>query len=75
MGQNRIRGNQMGKYGNKIDLSQDEAEIEARKQAATERRIAAGREFFVRSCVAEGIDPARGVSPELLKILGGKHAG
>lgn len=63
----------MGKYGNKIDLSQDEAEIEARKQAATERRIAAGREHFIRACVAEGIDPDRGVSPSLLKVLRSKN--
>lgn len=65
----------MGKYGNKIDLSQSEEESRKRMEAAAQRRIAAGREFFVRACVAEGIDPARGVSPELLKILGGKHAG
>jgi hypothetical protein len=62
----------MGKYG--IDLSKDEAEIEARKKAATERRIAAGREYFVRECLAEGIDPERGVSPSLLKSLGAYNA-
>lgn len=60
----------MGKYGNKIDLSQAEAEVEARMKAAAERRIAAAREFFVRECMKEGIDPSKGVSPSLLKALG-----
>ncbi len=62
----------MGKYGNKIDLSQSEMEIEARMKAAAERRIIAGREHFVRECLREGIDPSRGVSPSLLKSLGRK---
>lgn len=64
----------MGKYGNKIDLSQSEAEVAARMEAAAKRRIEAGREFFVRECLREGIDPSRGVSPSLLKSLGGKNA-
>lgn len=63
----------MGKYGNKIDLSESEAEIEKRMKAAAERRIVAGREFFVRECLKEGIDPSRGVSPSLLKALRSKN--
>lgn len=65
----------MGKYGTKIDLSEAEGEVEARMKSAAERRIAAGREFFVRECLREGIDPSKGVSPSLLKALGSKHAG
>lgn len=64
----------MGKHGNKIDLSQSEAEVKARMEAAAKRRIEAGREFFVRECIREGIDPAKNVSPSLLKSLGGKNA-
>jgi len=59
----------MGKYGNKIDLSESEAEVKKRMDAAAERRIAAGREFFLRACVAEGIDPEKGDSPSLLRTL------
>jgi hypothetical protein len=65
----------MSKYANKINLSESEAEIEKRMKAAAERRIISGREFFVRECLREGIDPARGVSPSLLKTLGSKNAG
>lgn len=65
----------MGKYGNKIDLSESEAEVKKRMDAAAERRIVAGREFFVRECMREGIDPARGISPSLLKTLRSKNAG
>ncbi len=65
----------MGKYGNKIDLSEAEAEVARRMEAAAQRRIVAGREFFIRACVAEGIDPNRGASPALLKLIGGKNAG
>lgn len=65
----------MGKYGNKIDLSEAESEIAKRMEAAAERRKVAGREFFVRECLREGIDPSKGVSPSLLKALGSKNAG
>lgn len=64
----------MGKYDNKIDLSQSEAEVAARMESAAQRRIVAGREFFIRECLKEGIDPSKGVSPSLLKALGVRHA-
>jgi len=63
----------MGKYSTKIDLSQSETESAARMKAAAERRLVAGREFFVRECMREGIDPSKGVSPSLLKSLGAFH--
>lgn len=47
-----------------INRPSSEAELERRR--FTEE---AGREFFLRECRAEGIDPARGVSPSLLKTL------
>ena len=62
----------MGKYGNKIDLSHSEEESKKRMDAAAKRRIEAGREFFIRFCIAEGIDPANGISPSLKKLIGGK---
>ena len=63
----------MGKYSDHIDLTASEAESKQKIDAATQRRIEIGREFFVRACLAEGIDPAKGVSPSLLKQIGGKN--
>ena len=51
-----------------------EAEREARLEAAAKFTEANARHFFLRECRAEGIDPARGVSPSLLKILGERNA-
>ena len=34
----------------------------------------ANRRVFLRECASAGIDPALGVSPSLLKILGEKNA-
>lgn len=62
------------RYGQKIDLSEVEAESKAKMDAAAKRRIENGREFFIRACIADGIDPSRGVSPTLLKMLGGRNA-
>lgn len=64
----------MSKWADKIDLSESEAEVKRKMEAAAERTIANGREFFVRACLAHGLDPARGVSPSLRKLLGGKNA-
>lgn len=49
----------------------DAANLERR--AATAAQIEqANRSVFVRECEREGIDPARGVSPALLKTLGAR---
>ena len=45
-----------------------EAERQARLEAAAKFTKANARDFFLRECRAEGIDPAGGVSPSLLKI-------
>lgn len=37
-------------------------------------RIAAARKHFERECRDEGIDPARGVSPSLLRTMGERNA-
>tara|TARA_R110000868_G_scaffold405245_1_gene684490 strand:- start:867 stop:1052 length:186 start_codon:yes stop_codon:yes gene_type:complete len=50
-----------------------EAERQARLDAAAKFTEANARYFFLRECRAEGIDPAMGVSPALLKILGGNN--
>lgn len=63
----------MGKYGTKIDLSEEESEVKKRMEAAALRRIEAGRHFFVRECLKEGIDPTKGISPSLLKTLRGEQ--
>lgn len=34
----------------------------------------AARRAFIRECERDGIDPARGVSPSLLKLLGEQNA-
>ena len=51
-----------------------EAERQARLEAAAKFTEANAREFFVRECRAEGIDPAGGVSPSLLRIEGERNA-
>lgn len=66
------KGKPMSKWADKIDLRASEAESKAKMEAAARRRVENGREFFIRACMAEGIDPARGVSPSLMKLLGGK---
>ena len=50
-----------------------EAEREARLEAASRFTAETARYFFKRECRAEGIDPSRGVSPSLLKIIRGSH--
>ncbi len=51
---------------------QAQAEAEKEKQKAiTLAKIAKANDvFFARECADAGIDPARGVSPSLLKLLG-----
>jgi len=61
-----------------MSLSDDYAKMKEQIDAAAQKREAqlmervdeANRRFFLRECAAEGIDPARGVSPSLLKLLG-----
>lgn len=43
------------------------------EQQEVARRI--NRAFFDRECAAAGVDPSRGVSPSLLKLLGEQNAG
>lgn len=43
----------------------------ARRARSLESIADAGRRVFLRECAQEGIDPGRGVSPALLKTLGG----
>ncbi len=45
-------------------------ESEANKQKALQQMETANRAIFTRECKHEGIDPERGVSPSLLKLLG-----
>lgn len=50
------------------DLANETTEAD---QAATKAQLEdANRRVFIRECEAEGLDPARGVSPALLKTLG-----
>lgn len=57
------------------------AEMKAQVDAAKDERKAAtlshvgdaSRRQFIKDCLAEGIDPARGVSPSLLRLLGWRH--
>ena len=46
----------------------------ARKDMGLQRIQQANQAVFERECKAAGIDPARGVSPALLKALGERHA-
>ena len=58
------------------------AEMEANVAAANAKREAvmlaniteANKRMFQRECKSAGIDPARGVSPSLLKLLGWRGA-
>ena len=49
-----------------------EDERQKRLEAAAKFTEANARYFFERECRAEGIDPAYGVSPSLLKIIRGQ---
>ena len=46
--------------------------LKAEKQKETTLKVVetAGNRMFSRECKSYGIDPARGVSPSLLKLLG-----
>jgi len=46
----------------------------ARKQATLDQIQAANQKVFMRECARTGIDPARGVSPSLLRLLGEQNA-
>jgi hypothetical protein len=47
------------------------AALKAKREAAMLEKIAdANKRMFRRECKAAGVDPARGVSPSLLKLLG-----
>jgi hypothetical protein len=48
-------------------------EAERRRQAALKTIEDAGRQVFERECARDGIDPARGVSPSLLRALEQDH--
>ena len=54
-----------------------QANVDAAKEkheaAMLENINAANRRLFERECAADGINPARGVSPALLKTLGWSH--
>lgn len=57
-----------------VKFTTEEAEKEKleKLERVAKFTIEAGRHFFVRECLREGIDPERGVSPSLLKALGAK---
>lgn len=49
-------------------------ESEAEAQRKRDQALDANRRLFLKECEREGIDPARGVSPSLLKLLGEQSA-
>jgi hypothetical protein len=48
------------------------AENDAQRLAGLDRIQAANESIFARECARDGIDPQRGISPDLLKTLGAK---
>jgi hypothetical protein len=49
------------------------AETEKRREATLKAIEEAGRRVFERECTQDGVDPARGVSPSLLRALEQPH--
>ena len=55
-------------------LEWEEAEQKKIDIGASAQFIEANNLYFKRECERYGVDPDRGLSPELLKIIGGKNA-